>query len=400
MSVKNNYNHTILASYIGSASQAIEVNFAPLLFLTFQSTFNIPIEKITLLITMNFAIQLLTDLIAAKFVDKIGYRIPVVAAHVLVASGLAGLAIFPSVFPTAYSGLMAATFLYAVGGGLEEVLISPIVEACPTENKSAAMSLLHSFYCWGSVLVIALSTLFFKVFGIENWRILALLWAIVPAFDVFYFSVVPINTLNEHGRSMSFSELAKSKLFWVLILLMVCSGAAEQSMSQWASSFAESALGVSKATGDLLGPCFFAVMMGVSRVSYAKFSEKINLTKFMVISALMCICSYLLASLFPVPLISLIGCGLCGLSVGIMWPGTFSTAAIGCPKGGTAMFALLALAGDLGCTSGPTLVGFVSGYFNGNLKSGLLAAIVFPIVMIFGIALYVKIIRKEKSAEI
>lgn len=385
--IRSNYNHTIYASYIGYITQAIVNNFAPLLFLTFQSTYDIPLSEITLLVTINFGIQLIVDCIAAKYVDRIGYKTCVVAAHIFAALGLAGLGIFPEWFANPYIGLVLAITLYAIGGGLIEVLVSPIVEACPTEKKEAAMSLLHSFYCWGHVFVVVMTTLFFYVFGINNWKILACLWALVPLLNAIYYSLVPIIMLNEHEKKMSIRELFATKLFWVFAILMVCAGASEQAMSQWASTFAEMGLHVSKTMGDLAGPCMFAIMMGCSRVFYGRYSEKIQLEKFMVGSGILCIISYLLASLSGNPIVALVGCALCGLSVGILWPGTFSLAASKCAKGGTAMFAFLALAGDLGCSSGPTVVGMVSNY-TGNIKAGLFVAIIFPILLIGGLLLF------------
>lgn len=383
--MKVSYTHTLFASYIGYIAQAIVNNFVPLLFLTFDHTYGIPLSQITLLVTINFGIQLVVDLLAARYVDRIGYRISVVGAHLFVAVGLMGLGIFPELFKNPYHGLLLAISLYAIGGGLIEVLISPIVEACPTEKKSAAMSLLHSFYCWGHMGVVLISTAFFTVFGIANWKVLAFLWALIPLANAFYFSQVPIQTLHEEGKELTVKELFQMKLFWIFVLLMICSGASEQAMNQWASAFAESGLKVSKTMGDLAGPCLFAMLMGISRVFYAKFSEKISLQKFMIASGVLCIISYLLAALSPYPVLALIGCGLCGLSVGILWPGTFSLAAAKCPKGGTAMFALFALAGDLGCSSGPTLVGMISSISNGGIKAGLMGALIFPVLLIVGL---------------
>lgn len=384
--IRHNYRHTIYASYIGYITQAIVNNLAPLLFLTFQSEYQISIEKISLLITVNFGIQLLVDILAARYVDRLGYRAAIMAAHFFCAAGLIGLGILPEILPDAYLGLVAAVGLYAIGGGLIEVLISPIVEACPTEDKSGNMSLLHSFYCWGQVGVVLLSTIFFRLAGIENWRGLAVLWALVPLGNFFYFSRVPINRLVEEGQAMPVKKMAGMKIFWIFIVMMICAGASEQAMSQWASAFAELGLGVDKTVGDLLGPCMFATLMGCSRAFYGKFSDRINLIGFISGSAVLCVCSYLLAVFAPVPLLSLAGCALTGLSVGIMWPGTFSLAAERCPQGGTAMFAFFALAGDLGCSSGPGLVGVMSGIFGGQLNMGLLFAIVFPVLMLLGVA--------------
>lgn len=379
------WRHTQYASYLGYITQAVVNNLAPLLFLIFQEVYRIPLEQITLLVTVNFCVQLSVDMLSTRFVDKIGYRPCIVAAHFFAAAGLAGLGVFPRLLPDPFAGLLAAVFLYAIGGGLIEVLISPIVEACPTENKASVMSLLHSFYCWGSVGVILLSTLFLGAFGKGAWTVLALLWALLPLFNAFWFWRVPIARLTEEGEALPLSKLFSQKLFWIFAALMVAAGACELSMSQWASAFAESGLGVSKTVGDLAGPCFFAVLMGCARVIYAKVGHKLNLLNAQWMCGLLCVVAYLMTALSPIPVLALLGCGLCGFSVGILWPGTFSVAARYLPKGGTAMFALLALFGDLGCTGGPTLVGFVSGIFGGELKMGLLAAVVFPMLLILAV---------------
>lgn len=385
MSIRTNYKHTITACYIGYVTQAIINNFIPLLFITFHNVYEISLEKLGILVTVNFFTQLLVDLIAAKAADKIGYRPLVVAAHVFAAVGLVSLSFLPDLLPDPYIGLCFAIVLYAIGGGLTEVLISPIVEACPTEGKSAAMSLLHSFYCWGSVLVVAGTTVFFSIFGTGMWRYAACMWAIIPFFNIFYFMLVPINKLTEDGEGMGVRQLLKSGTFRILAVFMLCAGASELAMSQWASAFAESGLNVSKTMGDLLGPCFFAVLMGVSRIVHAKFGERIGLEKYLSLSALVCIASYIIAAFSPIPLLSLIGCGICGFSVGAMWPGTFSLATEKCPKGGTAMFALLALTGDCGCGLGPAVVGFVSGAIDDNLKLGIISAIIFPLILVIGL---------------
>lgn len=381
--MKLNYKHTVYACFTGYIVQAIINNFAPLLFLTFQTSYDIPLAKITLLITLNFSVQLITDLISPLFIDKIGYRVSVVLAHIFSALGLVLLPVLPSFFSDPSTGLFIAVIVYAVGGGLLEVLISPIVEASPTDNKEKAMSLLHSFYCWGHVGVVLISTLFFVLFGTVNWMYLSLFWALVPIANTFFFLKVPINHLIADGeRGLTLNELFKTKAFWLLIVLMVCAGASEQGVSQWASVFAERGLGVSKTAGDLAGPTLFALMMGLSRLYYGKYGEKIHLARFMKLSIVLCIASYLLISFSPFPVLGFIGCALCGLSVGILWPGTFSTASKLIKNGGTSMFAFLALAGDLGCGGGPTLVGLVSSAKGGNLNSGVLAGIVFPVLLL------------------
>lgn len=386
--MKNQYNKTVVACFVGYIVQAIVNNFAPLLFLTFQRTYEIPLSQITMLVTINFGVQLLVDLLAIGFVDRIGYRASMVLAHIFSAAGLISLTILPEVFPNAFAGILASVIIYAVGGGLLEVLVSPVMEACPSDNKEKAMSMLHSFYCWGHVGVVAVSTLFFQFVGISNWKILAVAWAIIPLGNMIAFTKVPIASLIEEGESgYTIGKLFSMKMFWVLLIMMICAGASEQAVSQWASVFAEKGLGISKMAGDLAGPMAFAVLMGLSRAFYGKYGDRIHLEKFMIFSSILCIISYLWISLIPSPIISLIGCGICGLSVGIMWPGTFSKAASVIPKGGTAMFALLALGGDVGCSGGPTLVGMVSSALQDNLKMGILAGIIFPLLLLVGVCM-------------
>ena len=380
-SIRGNYRHTVLACYIGYITQAIVNNFAPLLFLTFAGDFSLSLERITMIPTLNFAVQLVTDLVAARVVDRVGYRPCIVAAHVLAAVGMASLAILPRVMAP-FAGILIAVVLYAIGGGLIEVLISPIVEACPSDDKAGAMSLLHSFYCWGQVGLVALSTAFFAAFGVRWWPVLSLLWALVPLINTGYFIFVPIGSIVPEGQQQSMGELMRQKVFWLLLLMMLCAGASELAMSQWASAFVESGLGLTKAMGDLMGPCVFGVLMGTARAIYGKNSDRLPLRQVMMGCAVMCMGCYLLAVLAGSPLLALAGCAACGFSVGIFWPGTFSTATRALPRGGTAMFALLALAGDMGCSSGPTVVGLVSGAMGGNLKPGLFAAIVFPLGML------------------
>ena len=393
--MKFTYKTTIFSCFAGYVVQAIINNFLPLLFITFNNTYNIPLSKITLLVTINFGVQLTVDLLATRFVDKIGYRASILIAHLCSALGLLLLPILPHVMD-AFAGILVCVIIYAIGGGIIEVLISPIMEGCPTDNKEKAMSLLHSFYCWGHVGVVLLSTIFFKLFGIENWKILCIVWAIIPILNGILFTKTPIaHLISEEGKGMTVKELFKNKIFWVLMIMMICSGASEQAVSQWASAFAEQGLGISKAAGDLAGPMTFAILMGSARALYGKYGEKINLNKFMIISSTLCIASYLLISLSASPVLSLIGCGICGISVGIMWPGTFSTAAASLRKGGTAMFALLALGGDLGCSGGPSLVGAITDVANGNMKAGILTAILFPVVLT--ICLIMGMLKKRRA---
>ena len=392
--MKSKYQKTLIACYLGFITQAITANFAPLLFLTFHRTYQISLGRIAFISTAFFFTQLLVDLFCAKYVDRIGYRRSVIASEVFSAAGLIGLAFLPSLLPDPYVGILISVIIYALGSGLIEVLVSPIVEACPFDNKDSVMSLLHSFYCWGSVGVILLSTIFFAIFGIENWRILACIWALIPLYNTFNFISCPIESLTEEGEGLSIRQLCHIPIFWIALILMVCAGASEISMAQWASAYVESALGISKSIGDIIGPCLFAVMMGMSRSFYGKYGENIDLMKFMIGSGALCLVCYLLSALAPLPFLNLVGCAVCGFSVGIMWPGTISIASKKIPLGGTAMFALLAMAGDLGGSVGPGIVGFVTQNANDNLKVGMLAGCVFPTVLVLSVLLL-----KRKRAE-
>lgn len=383
--MKYSYDSTMRACFTGYIVQAIVNNFAPLLFLTFQRTYHIPLQQITLLVTFNFGIQLLTDLLSVAFVDRMGYRASMVLAHILSALGLICLTVLPERMGHPFAGILISVIVYAVGGGLLEVLVSPVVEACPSTHKEKAMSMLHSFYCWGHVGVVLFSSIFFKLAGIENWKLLAVLWAVIPILNALIFTRVPIApVLPEGEEGMTIVTLFQNRTFWLLFVMMICAGASEQSVSQWASLFAEKGLGISKTAGDLAGPMAFAFLMGASRAFYGNYGEKINLDRFMAVSSVLCILSYLCLVFMPVPVLSLAGCALCGLSVGILWPGTFSRASKALPAGGTALFALLALGGDIGCSGGPTLVGMVSGMCKGNLKAGILAALIFPVLLLTG----------------
>lgn len=394
--MKNNYKMTMYACFIGYIVQAVVNSFVPLLFVTFQTEYHIPLTQITLLITVNFVIQLVVDLLSAGFVDKIGYRASAIIAHACAGTGIFLLTLLPELFSNPFYGILLAVMVYAIGGGLIEVLISPVLEACPTDNKESAMSLLHSFYCWGCTGVVLLSTLFFALFGTSHWKILALIWVLLPTANLILFTKVPIYSLHEEGESgMSISELFRVKVFWLLMAMMLCAGASEQAVSQWASTFAEKGLHIQKTVGDLVGPMMFSVLMGLSRLIYGKYGEKLNLDRFMKGSCVLCVASYLCISLVPVPIVGLIGCAICGFSVGIMWPGTFSKASAAIKRGGTVLFAMLALAGDLGCSGGPTLVGFVSSAFSGNLRLGILTAIVFPVLLFAGLCTFSRLVVKN-----
>ena len=392
--MKLTFKHTQLACYLAYVSQAITTTFLPLLFVRLGTEFGFSLAKLTVLITITFFTEIFIDAFCPVFIKKIGYRNGMIFANICAVLGTAGLAVFPFIFKNPYIGFILCDILYAIGGGFDEVLVSPIVEACPTKNKARAMALLHSFYCWGCAAIVLFSTIFFRFAGMDNWRLLAVLWAISPFLNTFLFMFVPIRTLEEEKGSGKFRDMLKNPLFWLMLVVMICAGASELSMSQWASAFAETGLQVSKTIGDLLGPCAFAVLMGLSRVIYSRIDDKTDITKILIVGAIVCIGAYLLAALSGNAIVSLIGCALCGIAVAPMWPGAFSIASKEIPKASTTMFACFALAGDLGCTVGPSIVGFVSGS-NDNIAKGLLSSVIFPAAMIICL-LFVRIINKKK----
>ena len=395
---RNKYNKTLAACYLGFITQAITANFTPLLFLMFNRNYGISLGKLAIIPAVFFITQLIVDIICAQVVDKIGYRKCIITSCLCSAVGLVLLAFLPELFPDPFIGIILSVVVYAIGSGLVEVLGSPIVEACPFDHKEAVMSLLHSFYCWGSVGVIVISTLFFKFFGMDNWKILSCIWAIIPLFNIWNFATCPIEHPNHGEKGMGLLALFKLPLFWIAVVLMVCAGASELSMAQWASAFVESALGLPKNIGDLAGPCMFAVTMGTCRAIFGKFGHKMNLPHFMIVSGILCFITYMLASLSKAPVVGLVGCVLCGFSVAIMWPGTISICSPKIPKGGTAFFAMLAMAGDLGGAAGPALVGNVSQIFDNNLKTGLLAGSFFPLVLIVMIILIPNACKRKVKA--
>ena len=394
--IRTNYKFTRLTCYVSYFIQAIAVNFLPLLFVTLREEYSLSLAQITFLITINFAIQLSIDALSVFIVDKIGIRTSYILSHVFPFLGLVFLSFLPQLIGNAYAGLLIAVIFMAAGSGLHEVLVSMILEGSNTDNHTTSMSLLHSFYCWGCVAVFVLSTVFFNLFGIQNWRILALIWALIPLLDLAPVALVPLRIpVPEGEQSASLKDLFKNKFFWIFLICMICAGASEQSVSQWTSTLAETTLHLPKSVSDLAGPLTFSVAMGLTRTMYGIIGKKFRLEKFMIISAFTCVCAYLLISFSPLPVFSIIGCALCGFSVGIMWPGTLSLAPGFIKNGGTAMYALFALGGDIGCLSGPTIVGLASSANGDSLDTGVLAAILFPVlILVFSILLAAQIKKR------
>lgn len=399
------YTGTKVACYTGYIVQGIINNIAPLLFVIFSNHFNITLARLSLLITVNFGSQFIVDTLSIKFVDKIGYKKLAVMSQAVTFCGLMCLAVLPNVMTHSYLGIMIAIILSAIGSGLTEVIISPIVESIPGEKKTAEMSLLHSFYCWGQVIVVALTTFMIKIFGSDLWYIAPAVWSVIPLINTFNFLGVPIAPTVPEEEKIPFKRLIASPQFILCMVIMICSGASEIAMSQWSSYFAEAGLNVSKMTGDLLGPCLFAVFMGLGRLIFGFVGEKFNIKSALCLSAVLCMGCYIFTSVFENPILSLIMCALTGLSVSIMWPSTLSLAARLFPNSGGAMYSVLALSGDTGCTLGPWFVSFVSiKLANGNtsgaaLKSGLGFGAIFPIVMIIAIILISrkKLLTNKKS---
>lgn len=391
---KINYKSTLYACYLGYITQALIVNLPPILFVIFKDKFGLTYTMLGSLVMIIFITQLIVDALSVKFIDKIGQRTAAVLAHIFAAAGMILLAFLPGVLPQPYIGLIISSIVFAIGGGLIEVLVSPIVESLPGEAKASSMSLLHSFYSWGQVLVIILSTTALLLIGHDLWFMLPLVWALLPVTTLFMFAKVPLVPLEEESKRTPLRKLMTSGIFLLALLLMVCSGASEQAMAQWASLFAEKGLGITKALGDILGPCLFAVMMGIVRTLYGVKGQKINIHKTLIICSVLCMLSFVITAIGPVPAISLLGCTLCGLTVSLMWPGMLSLTAAVYPSGGTAMFAIMALGGDLGCSVGPWLTGIVAE--ESGLNMGLLAAIVFPAVMLIGLAI-LKAISKRRT---
>ena len=393
--MKFTYKHTVLTCYIAYISSACANNLASLLFIIFQDDFGLSTVQLATIVSLNFLTQIAVDFLGAKYIDKVGYRATAVIASGFLIMGIAGLGALPKLTDNTFIALCIASLIYAIGSALYEVIISPIIEALPGEHKEKAMSILHSFYCWGHLGVVILSTAFLVVLP-QIWFVLPILWSIVPLVALFMFTKIPIKTLNDNAPSMKIGKLFSTKLFWLFIILMVCGGAAEMTMAQWASLFGESELGLSKLMSNLLGPCFFALMMALTRTIYGKYSEKMPLVQILAIASAITVIGYLMVAFVPNPYIALIGCGIVGIGVALYWPGTLSVAAKALPMGGASMFALLALFGDVGCSVGPQLTAFVSESFGNNMKIGFIATLIFPVIIALS-CIFFMIYKKKKT---
>ena len=378
--MNNKYKKTKIAAYTGYFVQAIVNNFLPILFIALQDVYGIGYEKLGRLIMFNFVTQMITDIATPKIVERIGYKKSAVMCQGIAALGLASLAVLPNIMPDAYVGIVISVIIYAFASGLTEVIISPMIEMLPTDNKTGNMSLLHSFYCWGQAVTALGSTLLLHMLGYKGWMFIPLIWAIVPAINAVFFSGVPVVEPEPERKSDSFRQLFKNRSFRLFMVIMLCSGASEIAMAEWASMFAQKALGVSKVVGDLAGPCAFALFMGVGRVCYAAFSEKLSYKKTIITMSLLCAGCYYVAAFVKIPVFALAACAVCGFSVSLFWPGTLSAGAKAFPKGDAVMFSVFAMCGDIGCCIGPWILGIIAD--NASLNAGFAVSSVFPLAMI------------------
>ncbi|MCQ2477954.1 MAG: MFS transporter [Clostridia bacterium] len=383
-----NLKQTKLACYIGYIVQAIINNFLPILFIVFQTNLDLTYEQLGRIVFINFFTQLLSDAVTPSVVKRIGYKGCAVLCHIFVTTGLIMLTVLTGIMSNTYLALIISVVVYAFGSGMIEVVISPIMELLPTENKAKNMAFLHSFYCWGQTFTVAVTTFMVLLLGYGNWRFIPLVWAIVPLFNTVLFLKVTVIEPNEVKGSFSNRNFL-SKEFICFIIFMICAGASEISMASFASVFAQNALGVSKLTGDLLGPCSFAVCMGIGRVLYGAFSDKISIKKALILNNILCVICYLTVAFTNINFLSLVFCALCGFSVSLLWPGTYSLAAKRFGGGNTVMFSIFALCGDIGCSAGPWLLGYIADV-SGSLKKGFAVCTVFPLVMILAALTLIK----------
>ena len=388
----------MLACEFGITTQSAVNNLAPILFVIFKDNFGISYTMIASLMLFNFLVQIATDFTAIKILGILDYRKSGILAQACAALGLIMLGVLPNIIPI-YPALFTSTLFMAFGGGLLEVMVSPIVDSLEKGQSSAKMNMLHSFFCWGQVAVVLTATAAIKLFGSNIWYIIPISWAIVPIISIFMFSVVPIPEIARAERRSGEKLPVKSKAFLFMCFLMVASGASEITMAEWASVFAQKGLGIDKFTGDILGPCLFAVLMGSGRLLFGVFGSRVRLKSALTYYSILCTICYIVAATAKNPYIALFFCALTGFSVSIMWPGVYSYSSSVIKQGKTAMFGILALCGDVGCSLGSWLTGSMSdfsltfpkvlefavrcgiSYEQMGLKIGIGCAAVFPLLM-------------------
>ncbi len=392
--MEKSYKSTKSACYIGYIVQAIVNNFLPILFIVFQKKYGLGYEKLGRIILVNFLIQILSDTITPIIVRAIGYRGCAILCHGLCATGLVMLSVLPTVIGDTYVAILLSVIIYAFGSGIIEVIISPMIELIPTKNKAANMAFLHSFYCWGQAFTVVCTTLLVSVFGFLNWNFIPLIWATVPFINMFFFIKVPVIEPKKETEKIKNNKFFISREFICFVVFMLCAGTSEVTMAQWASMFVQQGLGINKVTGDILGPCLFAIAMGIGRVFFGVLSGKFSYRKALVLNNILCFLCYIVVAFCKSPIPCLIACALCGFSVSLSWPGTYSLASARFPNGGTVMFSAFALFGDLGCSLGPWLLGLIADMY--DLQTGFFVCSVFPLVMVIT-ALFV---LKEKDCKV
>ena len=393
------YKSTIAACYIGSFVQAIIVNTTPILFIPLREQFGLTFQQMGLLVLINFISQVGCDILFSNAIDKYGFRRFVVAAHGLAVVGLVLFAASPLLFDRPFAGFVTATIIFSGSGGLLELLLSPIVNAIPTDEKAGAMSVLHSFYSWGQAAVILLTTVLLFVFGRAWWQWIILIWTLVPLFNFFFLMRVPFAPNVPEEQRQGMDKILLKPFFIAALATILCGAAAELCISQWASAYLEEAMRLPKVVGDVGGVCLFAVMMGVGRLFYGMYGKKINVSLMMLIGTVGAAACYITVALSGTAVLSLLACGLCGLCVSLLWPGTLVVASEHYPLAGAWMFAILA-AGDIGASAGPWLMGvvaeqahrlpFLSGLLTQGmspdqlgLRAAMLVSALFPIIAFF-----------------
>lgn len=403
--MKKEFRLTLMAARMGFFTQALVNNLAPVFFVLFRVLYGFSYLQVGILAALNFTLQLFADITSPNLISRFGYRKCAMTAQALCAVGLIlmpGLCILTG---GVYISFIIPVLIYSYGAGMIEVLASPIVEAIPDLPENTKMSMLHSFYSWGQMTCVALTTLALHFIGYERWFLIPVLWSAIPIFGIILFSRARLDMADMAEKESEKGGRLFCRSFVLMLIIMTCAGASEIAMSEWSSLFAEEALGVSKVAGDLFGPCMFALFMGMGRMCHAKFGERLNLSRLIKACSLLCVICYVGAALLRPAAASLIFCALTGLSVSLMWPGALSLAAAR-NNGGARMYGLLAAFGDIGCIIGPVVTSSVSEFADGNeriraigaayglsadktaLRASLLAMALIPLVMLICLSLF------------
>lgn len=354
------YQLTTISCFVGIFCQAVSSNITAILFIPLMTLYGLSYVHLGLLVGINFTTQVLVDIIASRLVDRYGFRVFVLPSDILAVIGLVLFGLTPVLFDNILTGLVFSTIIFSASCGLQEVMLSPIVNAIPHNDKGPAMALMHSFYAWGQVATIIITTLFLFFFGIENWQVIVFLWALVPLVNFFMFLAAPFPGVIHENQRMTMRDLILKPFYLVALLAIMGGAATELVMNQWSSTFSEKVLELPKVTGDILGMCGFAVFLGLGRVLYGRYGSKINMNNVLVGSAAAAVVCYIAVAISPLPAISLAACAVCGLAASLLWPGTLVITAEKYPLAGAWIFAILAAAGDIGAASGPFAAGVIT----------------------------------------